>query len=371
MADRETGRNASRHGPRFARQPTGATLTVVGVVLVGLLATTGFALFRSPKPASRRATPPAARAVSANPPGGSAAAVRLVAMFPVQSNLMAAADGRLYAIEIRATGGTFVRVDPDGRITRRSIEDPLAPYFSAVSAQGGSVFVGTAVVPRFTSAKNELLRLDASTLAVAARRRLPGGVIAIASDPRGVWVALTDERVLRLDPTSLAMRASFAVPRGAHTSSAFGSLSLGPGGLWTTFGTARHTTADRFDPATLSLLDRIRVRETGQGIRVVASPASIWLVGTDFARRMEPSGVALPPVPVPALQGAAVSGTNLLVVHSAGATSEELDVLDERGDVVARSLVGDAGSVIVPSGRDVWLERGLRIARWRLIAPGR
>ncbi|HXY72224.1 MAG TPA: hypothetical protein VEM41_06755, partial [Actinomycetota bacterium] len=200
------------------------------------------------------------------------------------------------------------------------------------------------------------------------------GVVAVVADAKGVWLALTDDRVVGLDPASLSVRSSYVVPGATpppRGSSSFSSLALGPGGLWATFGSARRMTVDRFDPATLSLLGAIHVPEAEQGIRVVADSDSIWLVGRDFVRRVLPSGALLRSVPIPGVQGAAVSGTRLLVLRSSGAAAETLDVLDERGRVVARSDVDGAGGSIAVGGRVVWLGRGLRIARWRLVVPGR
>ena len=358
-------------GLRSGRTFSGRAVTVIAVVACGVIAA-WLTLLRPPATGPRHA-PPSATAVASTRSSAPPAAVRLLATFPVQSNLMAAQGGRLYAVEIRSRSVTFVRVDPDGTITRRSARDPLAPYLSAIAAQGGSLYVGTNVVARFTSARNELVRMSASSLARVARTRLPAGIVALASSAHGIWLALTDDRLVRLDPASLAVRASYTVPGAIPAplgSSSFDSLTLGPSGLWATFGTARRTTLERFDPATLTLLDAIRVPEVGQGIRVASSPESVWLAGQGFVRRLDPSGALLPAVPAPGLQGVAVSGTSVLVLRSSGDASETLEVLDARGRVIGRTDVGDAGASIAVDGRVVWLERGLRIARWRLTPSG-
>ena len=367
----ESRREQPASGGLPARRPrSGAAVAITATVIVCGVITAAVALMRLQVPTPRHSLPLTTTVVSPRVPP----AARLIATIPVQSNLMAAHGGRLYALGIDAKRATFVRVDPAGTVTRRSAPESLAPYASVVGVQGGSIYAGTDVVAKFTGVRNELVRVNASSLAPGGRTLLPAGVVAIASNAHGIWLALTDDRLLRLDPASLAVRASYLVPGAIPApfgSSGFGSLTLGPGGLWATFGSARHTTVDRFDPATLSLLDAIRVPEAGQGIRVAASPESLWLVGPGFVRPLEPSGALLPSVPAPGLQGVAVSGTDVLVLRSSGAASETLDVLDANGRVLGRSDVGDAGSRIVLSGGDVWLERGLRIASWRLTASGR
>jgi hypothetical protein len=286
---------------------------------------------------------------------------------------MTAGSGRFYGIAApgSGSGATVLRIDADGSITRRVVADPLAGYFAQLIDQGQSLYVGTSVIQRFTSASDELLRLDASTLTVAARTTLPGGVVGLASDPGDVWVALSD-RVLRLDPISLVVRASYLIPGATPPpagSSSIGSLGLGPGGLWATFGDARHTTLYRFDPASLAVLGRIGVPESGQGIRVAAGPESVWITGEAFVRRVDPSGRLAEPSVVPGLQGASAQGRGLVALVSSGAASEAFVRFDPQGHVAARSEVGDAGGQLAVDGPDVWLLHGLALTHWSLLNP--
>jgi len=286
---------------------------------------------------------------------------------------MTAAAGRFFAVV--ATGSnsaaTVLRIDPDGTLTRRILSDPLARYFSHTLAQGQDLFIGTSVIQRFTPASDELLRLDASTLTTKARASLPGAVVALASDHQDVWVGLAD-RILRLDPVSLATRSSYVIPgvtQSALGSSSLSSLALGPGGLWATVGSARHTTLYRFDPVSLAVLSRTDVPEPGQGIRVVAGAQSVWLTGEDFARRVDQSGHLSEAVLGPGLQVAAGQGRGLVALFSSGSVAETLVQVSGRGAVVARSDVGDAGAQLVVDGRDVWLLHGLSLAHWVLVNP--
>lgn len=343
------------------------TTTVLGVAAVLL----GYGMFAGTQ--ALRGVPGPAGQLTVPTPTGLSQSVRLVHVYHVQPELMTAGGGRFYGIAASGSsaGATVLRIDPDGTITRREVADPLASYFSQFINQGQSLYVGTSVIKRFTSASDELLRLNASTLTVTARATLRGGVIGLASDPQGVWVALAD-RVLRLDPVSLAVRAFYVIPGATPPpvgSSSISSLALGPGGLWATFGDAPHTTLYRFDSASLAVLGRVRVPESGQGIRVVAGSESVWLTGEDFVRRVDPSGHLANPTVVRGLQVAATQGRGLVALLSSGGVQEALLQFDAQGDVVARSEVGDAGGRLGVDGRDVWLLHGLSLAHWTLLNP--
>jgi len=286
---------------------------------------------------------------------------------------MAAASGRIFGVAPTGsnTSATVLRIDPDGTVARRNLTDPLASYFAHCTAQGQALFIGTSVIQRFTSASDELLRLDASTLTVTARAPLPGAVVALSSDLRDLWVALPD-RILRLDPVSLAVRTSVVIPDATAASggaSSLSSLGRGPGGLWATFGDARHTTLYRLDPASLAVLSRRDVPESGQGIRVVAGPGSVWLTGGDFARRVDPTGHLSAPVLGPGLEAAAAQGTGLVALFSQGNAPETLVQVSGQGAVAGRSDVDDAGAQLVVDGPDVWLPHGLSLAHWVLVNP--
>jgi hypothetical protein len=313
-------------------------------------------------------SPPASAPAST----GLAQSVGLVHVYGVEPELMAATGGSLYGIEIAASGSTadVVRIDPDGTITRRTVTDPLAYYFSRLVAQGSSLYLGTSVIKRFTNAADELLRIDTSTLTVTARTSLPGGVVGrLVSDPRNVWVALAD-RVLRLDPVSLAVRATYVIPGAVpppRGSSSITALALGPGGLWATFGDSESSTLYRFDPASLTVLGRTALAGTGQVSGVVADPESVWLTGTDWVQRIDPTRQLAARTSAPDLQAAAAQGGGLVALVDDPPGIEAFVQVDAEGVVVGRSDVGDAGGRLALDGRDVWLPQGLSVAHWTLL----
>jgi len=318
----------------------------------------------SPRPAVRQTTPA---------PASLPQAVRLVDQYQLHPEITTAAGGRFFGFVPAGSqsAATVLRIDPDGTVTSRTLTDALDRYFSHMTARGHALFIGTSVIQRFLPTSDELLRLDASTLAVTARTSLHGPIVALATDPQDLWVALED-RILRLDPVSLAVRASYVIPGATPPpagSVTVGSLARGAGGVWATFGDALHTTLYRFDPSSLAVLSRTDVPESGQGINVVAGPESVWLTGQDFARRVDPSGQQVGSVHVAGLQAAAAQGHGLVAVFYSGNAPETLVQVDGHGAEVARSAIGDAGAQLVVDGRDVWLFHGLSLAHWILVNP--
>jgi hypothetical protein len=349
-----------------------ATVLAVTAALLGYGAFAGVQALRAVSPPSPRLAvrPPTPARTSLRQ------SVRLLRVYDLEPDVMIAGSGRLFGIVARSGASvTVVRIDPDGTVARRTLTDPLARYLSRGTATSRALFVGTSVIHRFTSASDELLRLDASTLAVTARVPLPGPVVAMASDAGDVWVALAD-RILRLDPVSLATIGSRVIPNLTPPplgSSGIGSLARGPNALWATAGDARHTALYRLDPASLAVLGRTDVPESGQGIGVVGGPESVWLTGEDFARRVGTSGHLSGAIRGPHLQGlqaAAAVGPDLVALSSSGGSPETLVLVGERGSVLARSEVGDAGGRLVADGRDVWLLRGRSVGHWALVQPG-
>jgi len=305
-------------------------------------------------------------------------AVELVATYPIFEDVMTAGDGRYFALEGYGLHGERVRiarVDPDGRVDRADLKDPLGGYYFAAREQSGWLYVATSVIQRITHTPNELVRIHASSLSVVDRTTLPDGVVSMASDPHDIWVALVDGRILRIDPASLSVLASCAVPGATPPpagSSSFGSLALGPGGLWATFGSARRTMLYRLDPRSLAVLSRRTVPESGQGILVMADSQAVWLTGTNFARRVDAYGNLSDPLRIPELDAAAAVGHGLLVLSippSSTSALEQLTLYDEQGRMLGRSNVGDAGGQLAIDGADVWLGHGRAVAQWRLGGP--
>ena len=195
----------------------------------------------------------------------------------------------------------------------------LGTDLSQLVVEGSSLYAGTSVIKRFTSATDEVLRIDASTLVVTARTTLPDGVVGgLVPDPQNIWLVMAD-RVLRLDPVSLAVKASYVMSRAVPPpggSSSFTSLALGPGGCGATFGDAGSMTLYRLDSKSLTVLSRTALPDPGQVSAVVADPESVWLTGADWVQRVDPTGQLAARTPTPGLQAAAAQGRGLVALVS-------------------------------------------------------
>lgn len=286
-------------------------------------------------------------------------------------NLMTAVPGQFFGGVLNERSRTFTieRIDSGGSISRRAVRDPLAWYFSQIAAEGRDVFLATNVVKRFTNASDELLRLSASTLRQTGRITLPSGVVALVAVHGDVWVALAD-RILRIDSGTLRIAASFRMPGAGlppTSTNTITSLALGPGGLWATYASPGHSWLYQVNPGTLAVISRRAIPMRGGGARVVAGLDSTWLSGENFVRRVSSDGRLGPAVSTTGLQAAAVAGQRLLALLDAGGSpNETLVQIDDRGAIVGRTHVGDAGGEIASNGRSVWLLHGLKLAHWVL-----
>jgi hypothetical protein len=219
------------------------------------------------------------------------------------------------------------------------------------------VYAGTAVVKRFTNASDELVRIDPKTLTVAARMLFPSSVSTVEHGSR-MWASLGDGRMLRLDPRTLAVRASrrllpsSAVERSGLTLS---EPAFGLGSVWVIAGDERRLELVRMDPSTLAVRSRTRVPTHGdlaQALNTVSADAHhVYVVGSAVVG-VDPDGaLARRPALVPDLATASVYGSGL--VGLAGAKPAVV-LLTPSGRVRARMRVRDAGAQIVASGRDAW-----------------
>src|SRR2546422_472415 len=132
---------------RLRRARTATVLAATGALL-GYGAFAGAQVLRpAPRPSPRPAIRPTTPAPTSLPQS-----VRLLQVHELQPEIMTAAGGRFFGVV--ATGSnsaaTILRIDPGGTVTRRTLIDPLARYFSHGTALGQALFIGTSVIRRFT-----------------------------------------------------------------------------------------------------------------------------------------------------------------------------------------------------------------------------
>ena len=138
------------------------------------------------------------------------------------------------ALPLRPGLSPLFKSTPSGTVEREhQVRLPARYYLLNLSAGPNDIYAGTAVIKRFTNQSDELLRIDPSTLAIAARASFPASVapLAVGAD---LWVALGDGRVLKLDPDTLEVLSSqrilsaSGVAAGARV--AYPPLALGVSG---------------------------------------------------------------------------------------------------------------------------------------------
>jgi DNA-binding beta-propeller fold protein YncE len=175
---------------------------------------------------------------------------------------------------------SLVAVDLSSRRIRLRVGLGQASY--ALAAGDGAVWV-----PSFDS--DTLTKIDARTGVRLWRRRVPHSPQAIAVGDGSVWLASLDRWhsvhggvvvpdgpgiVLRLDPSSGAVRARIEVGRGPR------ALAAGEGAVWVLNGKGigADGTVDRIDPRTNRVVASVRVPHWPAA--VTAGRRYAWVVGS-------------------------------------------------------------------------------------------
>jgi hypothetical protein len=352
---------------------SGALVAAVVIVATVVLSVLGLTQYRgsAAAPSSSPSTAPTGQTPSATNEATMPPSVRQNAVYEVEPNLIAATGGRLYGVVTpdSGTNAVILRIDMDGSITRQPLSDPLTPDYSWLAVNGTSIYLGTGAGNPLTGATNELVRIDSSTLKVSARTALAGGVVGLIADGADLWVALPD-RVLRFDPSSLALRGSMVIPGTAQPpagSASINAIALGPGEILATVGGVGNERLYRLNPADLSIVDQVDLPDPGQVTGVVANGEAAWLTGVDWVQRLDPSGKLGSRTPTPGLQAAVAQGKGLLALEFEASGAESLLEINAAGVVIGRSEVGDAGARIALDGNDVWLLDRLSVAHWTLV----
>jgi hypothetical protein len=273
-----------------------------------------------------------------------------------------AARGRLlFAVVIppgEARSITVMRVDPAGDSTQKRVPFDVPGYLGDVSVGPDGIYAGTAVVKRFTDHADELVRFDARTLTIVARASFPSSVATVASD-HGLWAALGDGRVVRLDPRTLSIEASRRVLPAALTARQSATVSkpaFGLGSVWVLAGNAKDLELVRLAPGSLEVRSRTRVPTAGnlaQALNHVAADARhVYLVGDAFVAVGAKGRLLGRPLVVGGLANAAIHGSGLVGLT---ADSPALVLLSPHGRVVARTKFADAGADLAVGGRDAWI----------------
>jgi hypothetical protein len=294
---------------------------------------------------------------------------------PHLPEVITARDGSLFALVFRETPRRVdvVRWGSAGDVTRRRMTFPLSYYLSDMSAGPYGVYAGTGVLRRFTNAPDRLLRIDPMSLAIRARAYFRGRVTTVEQG-RSMWATIGDGRVVRLDPLTLRVQASQRLAPVARTVTGDVSLSnpaLGLGSLWVLTGNKLRLELVRLNPASLAVLSRTLIPKRSNDVfRILGNAHHVYLLG-DSIVRVDRRGKLIGR-PTPAFQislAAQTYGNGLVAVVG---VPPKLVVLDSRGRTVARTDLHDAGGPFAVSGGDAWVEgnagQGNGLVHIRLIA---
>jgi hypothetical protein len=304
---------------------------------------------------SQRACGPGAPTAAAMRRLPSAGSILGTIRIPVrETSLFTARGSALFLItfpEQHATSITVERVDRTGT-RRRRLPFPLAYYLMDLSAGAKGLYAGTAVVKRFTNAPDELLRIDPVTLAVRARASFLGRVAATEAGDR-MWASIGDGRVVRLDPTTLRVLASrrlLSARSVAMQGLGLSKPAFGLGSLWAIVGGGAHTELVRMDPTTLAVRSRTLLARGALLSEVIADRTHVYLARRGIAS-VDAQG-RLGRVPADAnLDAAAVYRDGIVGLNDAASA---IEILNAEGRLTARTPLRDLSGELAVSGDNAW-----------------
>jgi len=303
---------------------------------------------------SQRACGPGVRPVATGtlPPAGT---ILGTIRIPVrESSLYTARGDTLFLItfpEQHATTITVERAGAKGMRWRR-LQFPLAYYLMDLTASAKGLYAGTSVIKRFTNVPDDLLRIDPLTLSVLVRASFPARVAATEAGER-MWASIGDGRVVRLDPSTLrvlATRRLLSARSVAMEGLGLSKPALGLGSLWVLAGGGANTELVRMDPTTLAVRSRTRIPLGKPVSQVIGDANHVYLVDPGLAS-VDADGTLGHLSPDTELDAAAIYGNGLVGLNDARLA---LELLDAHGRVTASSSLRDLGGEIAVSGDNAW-----------------
>jgi hypothetical protein len=253
--------------------------------------------------------------------------------------------------EQHATSITVERVGPNGMRWRR-LRFPLAYYLMDLSAGAEGLYAGTSVIKRFTNVPDELIRLDPVTLKVLVRASFRSRVAALEASER-MWASIGDGRVVRLDPMTLrvlATRRLLSAKSVVMEGLGLSKPALGLGSLWVLAGGGTHTDLVRIDPTTLAVRSRTRIPLGKNVTQVIANSSHVYLVAPGIAP-VDANGKLGHLNPDTELDAAAIYRNSLVGLNDAKLA---LELLTSQGAAGASTSLRDLGGELAVSGDNAW-----------------
>jgi hypothetical protein len=292
------------------------------------------------------------------------AAGRVVRTIPFpasETELFAAYGSALYVVVIPGEPARTLLVErvaaDSGTTTLVRVPFAQADYLSSIAVGPDGIYLGTSVIKRFTETSDALLRLDLTTLKPVARTSFPAAVRVMAQGAQ-VWASIGDGRELRLDPVSLAIKASAQLlPSAAISEGGFLSTpGLGLGSLWALAGTESDLQLMRMDPSTLAMRSKTPVPTSGGLAQLLnginADTHHVYLTGRGVVGVAATGTLNEPPVIGGGLAAVAIGAQGLLAVTDPPTALERLNY---NGRIEARLPLADGGGNLSVGGNAAWL----------------
>lgn len=303
----------------------GAAVTATMVALILTLARSG-AAHVVPRANSVAVVDGASGALVADIPAGS------------RPGPVAIADGAAW---VANTGDrTLQRIGLRTRTVTRTFGLPQAP--ASLTAGTGVVWIGNAFDGTLSRVLTSYNQLSAPFF--------PGqpltGLLAVATSPGDLWVGLTDDKLLRLDPASLRTKATIPVPGRAE------KITVADHSVWTL--QFYNNSVDRIDPRT----GRITVTALpARPVAITAGAGSIWVAtagkDNELWRIAPATGQISGSFPLGATPSAIAAQPGAVWVAT-GADGLLERINPATGTIVPLSLRHAIGGLAIANG-DIWL----------------
>lgn len=256
---------------------------------------------------------------------------------------VAAAGGHVWVV-VETRASTARLIEPDAGSGTRVASYTIGrtgPDFGAVTATRDAVWA---------TAGGHVLRIARGSAGVAARvATLPGEGAAITSGFGSVWVATigtTHDEVIRLDASTLALERRIPLPAQPVALGRYlGSIWLAStGGLWRVTPTGDRV-VPASDPAPLP-------------VALAATAQALWIVeGDRRAVRLDRLGSVVDRLPLPFSPGAVAAAANhLWVTDNCGCRTGRLAVVDQSTRrVLSSTIIGGTPVGIADDGTGAWV----------------
>src|SRR4051794_12885418 len=242
--------------------------------------------------------------------------------------------------------GSVSRIDARTRRLTRTLSS--GPSVSGLATSGDRVWTldygppatVRSIAPLFDR-PGEAVRIGPATAIVG---HLPGPVALGAGS---VWASNGDSAIVRIDPTTSAVKARINV--GNEPS----GIAVGDGAVWV--ADDEDATVSRIDPDTNGVTATVPVGRGASGIAV--GDGAVWVAETldDSVARIDPSTNAVTStIPVGhAPTGVAAAGGSVWVANSQSGTISRIDAA--KGTVVSTTSTGQSPAGVAVSGGLVWV----------------